>query len=84
MVYIRFERFTMRSLIVWSIRGLALFIFALLLHVSREIYPPIGAIVFDLVVGAILLGGLTLLDRYLRNAARSKFLRETNIHATQF
>jgi hypothetical protein len=84
MVYILFERYTMRALMIWSIRGLALFVFALMIHVSREIYSPVGAIVFDLVVGSILFGTLTLFDRFRRNVARAKFLRETNIHATQF
>jgi hypothetical protein len=74
----------MRSVIKWSTRLLALFIFAVLLNASREMYPPFGAIVFNIVIGTILMGGLVLLDRYMRLRARSKFLRETNIHATQF
>jgi hypothetical protein len=74
----------MRTLVVWSTRSLALFIFAILLNASRQMYPPIGAIFFNIVVGSILLGGTALLDRILRNMARAKFLRESNINATQF
>lgn len=74
----------MRQIIKWGTRCMALFVFALLLNASFQMYPPLGAIVFNIVVGSILLGGIVVLDRFQRSQARSKFLRETNIHATQF
>lgn len=74
----------MSTLIVWGLRGICLLVFAVLLKASHELYPPIGVVMFNLVIGGILIGILVLLDRHLRTRARAKFLRETKINATKF
>lgn len=74
----------MSTLFVWGLRALFLLVFAVLLKASYELYPPIGAVFFNLTVGGILIGCLVLLDRFLRTRARAKFLRETKINATKF
>jgi hypothetical protein len=74
----------MRTLLVWSLRGLFLLVFAILLKASYELYPPIGAFAFNMMIGGILIGALVLLDRFLRTRSRAKFLRESKINTTKF
>lgn len=74
----------MRVIIRWGSRIIAMLVFAILLNASRELYSLLPAILFNMVVGAILVYGVDMIDRMFRAIDRTRFMRETNINATQF